>query len=367
MIRKKIAPDGVIDLFSPRSQTTAQGVVDKSRIIKTFPHESMNKIILIEDEATARTMVLSGEISSFFVIHNDYLHSGKIDFVQKEYNFLVTQTETEILRRVIVTNLLPELETAQRYLDPMRTNLIYLSEKKDRDFGGPENFWLPYIVMMLFYMLIIGSSSMMLNSITNEKKNRTMEVLLTSISPGELLMGKTIALGIAGLIQSIVWLFSSYSLLSLAGRQFSLPEGFNLETSFFAWGLVFFTLGYILYSNLMAGLGALVPNPKEGSQATLIVIFPLIIPLFFSNLVISSPNALLFVLFSIFPLTAPISMISRLSATVVPNWQLVLSVVLLIATIILVMRNVIRLFRAQNLLSGNPFKFKEFLKTFMGK
>jgi ABC-2 type transport system permease protein len=140
---------------------------------------------------------------------------------------------------------------------------------------------------------------MMLNSITFEKQNRVIEMLLTSISTNEMLIGKTIGLGLAGLFQTIVWTVSGYLLLYLSGQQFALPGSFMLSPSILLWGLVFFVLGYALYSSLMAGLGALVPNPKEGSQATLVVIFPLIIPLFFSNLVASTPNAPLFVFFSI--------------------------------------------------------------------
>ncbi|GAH69267.1 unnamed protein product, partial [marine sediment metagenome] len=258
---------------------------------QVIPEDVVDKIALINNETSAREMISSGEISSFFIIHADYLQSGDIDFVQKEYNFLISQSETENLRNVIVFNLMLDPSKAVRYLEPMNTNLVYLTEQKESDFDRSENFWLPYTVMMLFYMLIIGSSSMMLNSITNEKKNRTMEILLTSVAPRDLLIGKTIALGIAGVIQSSVWLSSSFFLLTMAGQRFALPEGFQLEASFLVWGIIFFILGYALYSNLMAGLGALVPNPKEGSQATLVIIFPLIIPLFFSNLVATAPNA----------------------------------------------------------------------------
>jgi ABC-2 type transport system permease protein len=217
--------------------------------------------------------------------------------------------------------------------------------------------------MMMFYILIIGASSLMLNSITNEKKNRVIEILLTSTSPIEMLVGKTIALGIAGLIQTTVWLGSGFILLNLAGRQFSLPDAYNLPASLLAFGLIFFLLGYGLYSSLMAGLGALVPNPKEGSQATLVVIFPLIIPLFFSSLVATAPNNPLFVFFSLFPLTSPISMVSRMSATAVPEWQVGLSIIILIGAILFTTRAAARFFRAQELLSGKSFKAKDFVKA----
>jgi ABC-2 type transport system permease protein len=364
LINRGIAPEGVNEFFGGSTATTPQGIVDYSGLIKSIPDEMKSNIVLLETEQEARQMTGSGAISAYFIIPKNYTQTGKIDFVQKNYNFLATEAQTESIKAIITRNLFSEDKIAQRYLLPMNVELVYLREQTAKDFGGSQNFWLPYSMMMLFYMLIIGASSLMLTSIVHEKQNCVMEILLTSLSPTELLVGKTISLGIAGLFQTLVWLGTGFTLVNLAGRQFSLPESFILAPSILIWGLVFFMLGYALYSSLMAGLGALVPNPKEGSQATIVVIFPLIIPLFFSNLVATSPNAPLFVFFSLFPLTSPISMVSRMSAAAIPAWQLAVSVSFLILSILAANQGVIRLFRAQALLSGKPFNVKEFINAF---
>ena len=363
LINRGIAPEGITDLFSPLNSLAPQGIVDHSGLIKSIPAGFQDIIAIIETENSARKLISEGKISAFFIISADYLGSGKVDFIQKNYNFLATENETEVFRQVITNALFSDALTADRYLSPMNITTTYLNDIAEKDFGGAENFWLPYTIMMMFYVLIIGASSLMLNSITNEKKNRVIEILLTSISPVEMLIGKTIALGIAGLIQTTVWLGSGFILLKLAGRQFSLPNAYSPPASLLAFGIIFFLFGYALYSSLMAGLGALVPNPKEGSQATLIVIFPLIIPLFFSSLVATAPNNPLFVFFSLFPLTSPISMVSRMSATSVPAWQTGLSILLLIAAILFSTRAAARLFRTQELLSGKPFKAKDFFSA----
>lgn len=363
LVNRGIAPDGITDLFTPVNSSAPQGIVDQSGLVVSIPSEIKEKISLVDSEDNARKLISNGKISAFFIIPPDYLESGKVDFIQKNYNFLATNNETEIFRQVITNALFSDASTANRYLRPMEVTTKYLKDLVEKDFGGAENFWLPYTIMMMFYILIIGASSLMLNSITNEKKNRVIEILLTSTSPIEMLVGKTIALGIAGLIQTTVWLGSGFILLNLAGRQFSLPDAYNLPASLLAFGLIFFLLGYGLYSSLMAGLGALVPNPKEGSQATLVVIFPLIIPLFFSSLVATAPNNPLFVFFSLFPLTSPISMVSRMSATAVPEWQVGLSIIILIGAILFTTRAAARFFRAQELLSGKSFKAKDFVKA----
>jgi ABC-2 type transport system permease protein len=179
----------------------------------------------------------------------------------------------------------------------------------------------------------------------------------------EMLTGKIIALGMAGLLQMVVWFGSGFFLFRLAGRQFSLGASFNLPPSILFWGLIFFLLGYALYASLMAGLGALVPNLREGNQATILVIFPLIIPILFSSSMAAAPNNPLFFALSMIPFTSPVTMISRLAATDVPLWQLLLSVFLLAGTVVLVLQSAARLFRAQNLLSGNSIKAMDLLRA----
>ena len=117
----------------------------------------------------------------------------------------------------------------------------------------------------------------------------------------------------------------------------------------------------------MAGLGALVPNLREATQATIVVIFPLIIPIFLLSFLINEPNSTLAVILSIFPLTAPVAMMTRLSAGGVPLWQTVLSAVLLAVTAVVVVRSVARMFRAQTILSGQPFSRKLFFSTLFGR
>lgn len=361
LISRGIAPEGVTDLFSQSNAIPQQAIVDQSGYVSEIPEELTDLILLLKDEQTAKELIRSNKIYSYFIIKQNYLENGQVDFVQREYNFLATRADTRNLEIVLAHNLFKDKPLSKRYLSPMETVIITLGEAVEKDFGGPDQFWLPYTIMMLFYILIIGASSLMLNSITNEKKNRVIEILLTSVSSMEMLISKTVALGLAGLLQTAVWLGSGFLLLSLAGRSFSLPAAYSIPPSLLGWGFIFFILGYALYSSLMAGLGALVPNPKEGSQATIVVIFPLIIPLFFSSLVATSPNALLFVIFSLFPLTSPVSMVSRMSATAVPVWQIALSILLLVATVYIVVKSVARMFRAQSLLSGKPFNAKEFI------
>jgi ABC-2 type transport system permease protein len=130
---------------------------------------------------------------------------------------------------------------------------------------------------------------------------------------------------------------------------------------------VFFILGYALYGSLMAGLGALVPNLKEASQATTVMIIPMLIPLVFVSALIGEPNGVIAVVLSLIPLTAPVAMMTRLAAGNVPVWQVIAAAVFMGAMTYFVVRAVAGMFRAQNLLSGQAFNLKRFFQALAGK
>ncbi len=242
-----------------------------------------------------------------------------------------------------------------------------LSAAPQRAESNMLTFFLPYAVTMLFYIIILSAASLLLSSVAKEKENRMMEILLVSVTPRQLLTGKIVALGMVGLLQTIVWVGTGRLLLARSGTTFNLPIAFQLPPSFLFWGLIFFLLGYAVYASLMAGLGALVPNLREASQATIVVIFPLIIPIVLLSVLINDPNSTLAVILSLFPLTSPVAMMTRLSAGNVPLWQTTLSAVLLAVTAVMIVRSVARMFRAQTILSGQPFSRKLFFSTLFGR
>jgi ABC-2 type transport system permease protein len=157
-------------------------------------------------------------------------------------------------------------------------------------------------------------------------------------------------------------------LLNLSGQTFKLPSSINLPVSFLVWGLVFFLLGYAVYASLMAGLGALAPNLREASQATFVLTLPLMIPLFLSSTVfMRAPNGAIAIVLSLFPLSAPVAMMARLSAGGVTWWHPWLALVLLAGTAVLIVRLVAGMFRAQALLSGQAFNLKAYFRALAGK
>ena len=165
----------------------------------------------------------------------------------------------------------------------------------------------------------------------------------------------------------VVWFGSGFIIMRLGGTTLNIPANLQLPPSLLLWSILFFLLGYGMYGGLMAGIGAIVPNLREASQASYVIIIPVIIPMLMIGSTINDPNGMLATAISIFPLTAPVAMITRLSTGIIPLWQPILAAFLLLGTVILVIRSVAGLFRSQILLTGQKFNIIIFFRALLGK
>jgi len=350
---------------------TREGYVDLSGIIRQVPEGiPPGTFVAFPDEASARSALASGEIGAFYIVPQDYVQKGEIIYVRPDFNPLSTDTtQSSLFQWILQVNLLNgDMIKASLVNGPRSVEGKSLAAAPQATADNPLAYWTPYAITLLFYMLIIGSASLLLNNISKEKENRVIEMLLTSVTPIQLLTGKIVGLGIVGLGQAILWLGTSMLLLNRSGQMLQLASSIHLPASFLTWGLVFFLLGYAIYASLMAGLGALAPNLREASQATFVILIPLMIPLFLSSSVfMEAPNGTIATVLSLFPLCAPVAMMARLSAGGVPWWQPWLSAFLLAGTAVLIVRGVAGMFRAQALLSGQEFKVKKYFRALLGK
>jgi ABC-2 type transport system permease protein len=370
------APNVVSEVLGPGGQGSAQkqGYVDLSGLIKEMPPSASGDALqAFPTESAARQALSAGKIGAYYVISKDYLQTGDITLVEPDFNPLnaFDSGNTLLVNQIqyyLQFNLLGgDTRLANRVAQPLNLQTTLLEPGQQRDQNNPMTFLLPYAVTMIYYVTILMASSLLLNSVTKEKETRVVEILMSTITPRQMLSGKIIGLGFVGLLQTVLWVGTGYGLLRLSGRTFSLPAAFQLPPSFLAWGLLFFLLGYAVYASLMAAVGALVPNLREASQATFVVIMPMLIPLLTISILIDQPDGPLATVLSIFPLTAPVAMMTRLAGTDVPLWQVLLAVLLLAGTVVLIVRAVANMFRAQTLLSGQPFNLRRFFSALGGR
>jgi ABC-2 type transport system permease protein len=274
---------------------------------------------------------------------------------------------TRHLEWLLVANLLGDTELAEKVWNPINVTFTAQDPQLDEN----EDSWvvelLPNMMSFALYMVIIMSSGVMIAAVTDEKKNRVMEVLLSSVSTDQLIAGKIIAVGVLGLFIIAAWLIVFWAIAKFGGQALSIPQGFTLPTNLLVWSIVFALFGYAIYGAQMAGVGALVPDIKDSRSITFIVLAPLILVYVFLVAIVANPNGLIAVILSFFPLTSPIAMVARMAATDIPWWQSLIAALLQLAAIIFIIRLVARLFHAQTLLSGQSVSAKQYYKVLMGR
>ena len=366
-------------------QMEIEGYIDQSGLIQVIPPDlPEGHLISYENEDQAQQDLAAGEISAYYIIPPDYLEKGEISYVFPETRPLIANGQEWVMKWTLLVNLLGgDLEAADQIWNPVwnldERNIsasaaqgnLDGSEACSRPGSACESNdlirYIPSIMAALFFVSFMNSSTMLFTSIGIEKENRTLEVLLLSISPRQMLAGKTIGLASAGLLQTMIWMGAVFVIFNLGGSTLNLPENFTFPVYILAWSLIFFVCGFGVYASLMAGVGALVPKMKDAGAANLIAISPLLLGYIVGILapLAEAADGLIPVILSFFPLTSPIVMVTRLTDSIVPMWQLILSAALLLATNILINRATASLFHAQNLLSGQPFSAKRYFKLLL--
>ena len=354
----------------PSEGAVIDGYVDLAGIITAFPDWiEEDQLLAFDSTEAARAATEEGNIQGFYVISPDYLETGNVQYYLRDFNPFSTMGISGMMDALIEYNLLgADQRLFAAYANPIQLEWVDLTPTEaEQHTETIANFYVPYGVTLLFYFLTFSSASLLLNSLAKEKENRVMEILMNAVKPHQLLTGKILALGLVGLLQLVVWLGSGLVLLRLGGNTLNLPVSLQLSPNLLFWGIPFFITGYLIYATIMAGVGALVPNLREASQATFMVIIPLLIPLFLASNIIEAPDTTLSVVLSLIPFTATSTIMTRLAVGSVPLWQLLTSLGLMVVTFFFLIRAVSGMFKTQLLLTGQKFSIGLYLKYLMGK
>lgn len=351
-------------LLSGETQAILIGYVDQARLVRDFPQGFPRQLLQeFPDEAEAQAALERGDLQRYYLIPADYIATGELLSVERDLKPFTRFGGTDLLANLLNYNLATGAQTPALLVDPLpQVTERALAPQEERGLGGYDTFGgyiVPFAVLFIFFFVLTMSGGFMLQSVAKEKENRVAEVLLLSLRPRELMLGKIVGLGIVALVQMSIWMGGSLltldrsrALLNLAADAVILPPGF------LGWALAFFLLGYLTYAALLGAIGALAPTAREGSQFTFIVMLPLMLPLWFQSAFIQSPNGVLATFFSLFPLSAPMAMITRMVVATVPLWQSLLSLGLLALTAYGLVLLSARFFRADTLLSDAALDWK---------
>ncbi len=356
--------------FVPSDEVT--GYVDSSGLLTAELPQYAGRFVPYADEASARAALVAREITSYFVVPPDYLQTGHIVVYGTEGGFSTyVETDEGILPYFLVDQLLagrvdPAIQ--ERVQNPAAVVLVRLDEAGQISDEGPFNwlgdFVLPYLLSVLFFITIFVTSGYLLQGVAEEKEGRVIEILVSSVSPTQLLAGKILGLGALGLLQVFVWTASVAGLLMVATAAFALVGVISISLGTVVLGVVYYLLGYLLYATLMAAGGALGTSARESQQMGSLVSIGAVIPMMTMGVIISNPGAPLAVVLSYIPLSAPVMMLMRLGFGPVPVQQVVISLVLLVAGIAVSVWAGAKVFRVGLLMYGKRPSLRDIVRAF---
>lgn len=247
-----------------------------------------------------------------------------------------------------------DLETVTKGASLVTYKVTKEGKATRRDFGG--TYIAAFIFAMILLMSIITYGVTALRGILEEKSSRIIEVLLSSVTPFELMMGKIIGISLVGLTQIGTYAVTggALSLYGLSapstGMLGRIMAAFTPATM--AFFVLYFLLGFVLFLAVFAAIGSMVNSEQEAQHMQQPVVWALVIPMYATFFFINSPDALLTRIVSLFPFFTPMVMLMRITVMTPPWWEIALSVVIMLATIVGVIWVVARIFRVGILMYG---------------
>lgn len=307
------------------------------------------KFTQYSDVAKAKQDLGSGTLSGYLIIPEDYIKTGIVESYVMGKGTDIPHKE---LSELMVNNLLKDKvdeETLQRVKDPItfkRFSIETTGEVSEKGLSDLlEDFALPYLIGILLLISIFTSSGYLLQSVAEEKESRIIEILLSSVTPMEMLTGKIVGLGSVGLLQIAIWLSVGFAGLIYV---FAL----SINPFLLILSLAYFVLGFLLFASMMGAVGAISGSMRESQQLIPIFTFPAIAPMLFMQVLITEPDGMLSMFFSMFPLTSPVAMLIRMGVSDVPAYQIAVSLIILIVSVYFVIIASARLFRVGLLMYG---------------
>ena len=375
-------------LFAPRIGE----VIKKSQ--NADSSETKKTEVLIKSNSSEINKVLPTIVTSFpqanVKITNDSIEQIKSKIKDQSVNFAFILS-SDLKSYTYLTNVSilqdPNLQTMDTLLKTIYSNLYLkkhgLSDTQITEVQNPnithtiesisedgsKNFWYAYVMVFVLYMVIIIFGQKVAMSVVTEKTSRAMEVLITSASPVALMFGKIIASSVAGIIQIAAIFGSAFISYGVNKPYFEnnaiITTLFNFPASLVGYLLIFFLLGFLVYSFLFGAMASTVSKIEDLSSALMLIQIVFVIGFVASTSAMSSGevNSAFMKFLSLFPLTSPMAMFTRIAMSEVPGLEILLSVVFLIFATILIGYIAAKIYRVGVVMYGTKPTLRKIIKA----
>lgn len=364
---------GGVDLYSTLFDTrgdelTQMGYVDQAGGFDSYSDQGVVQLIPFSSKAEAHDALLQNKIDEYILIPADFSATGVIQRFS-----MSRELETPVIKRIAIQTFLSwnlldgqvPPDTITRALTPLNLQVTRLEEDGSiaSSQGNIANIIIPSIFGFLMSMALMFGSSSLIAGLGEEKESRLIEVLTSSVSVTQLLVGKVLALGAAGLLQVLLWLASAPLILKLGSSSIGgFLSTIQIPSNFILLGVVYFILGYLLFSVLSLMVGGITSTATDAHNLSMFYIMAGYVPLWTFGAFINFPDHPIWVILSIFPITAPVQTMLILGVSDIPAWQMAASIGTLLISIIVVQFISVKTFRAFMLMYGKRLSIKEIVQ-----
>lgn len=325
-----------------------------------FPSSSWTKV---NTTSEAEKIIKNGDAEAGFILES-----------LNKYSYLVDNSGFTDTNQMIFENLLSSLNQQSYAIEHNLDindlqSVIHPSFESDVTILGKDsanNFFYVYIFIFAMYMMILLYGQLIAVSVTSEKSNRAIEVLVTSASSNSLIFGKVIAAALASFLQVGIILASGMITYSLNSKAWNgiLDGVFKIPSNILLTFILFGAVGYLFYSFIFGALGALVSKTEDISSSIGPITLIFVIVFFISMFGLTNSNSLLIKIASFIPFSSSMTMLIRVAMGTVSNIEIIISFVILLISTILTALGAAKIYRLGTLMYGNPIKLRNALKWF---
>ncbi len=341
----------LVDRFTNRCQNTLITQDGKSQFF-FIPFDSENE---------ALDSILSKNIDGYMVIPYSVMDSGQVRyFSQSLSNIKIYTGLRRILNQVVIEQRMIDQKIDIALVGELSRKIEFETYEIDEEGKASEgdelsSFLVPYLFLMILFMTVFMSGQLLLRSVMEERTSRTIEILLSSVTPDEIMKGKILGLGSLGMVQMIFYLIVGLSITHYKGYA-------SIELSQIPIFLIYFITGYLFYAAIFAAMGTFFTSEQEAQQSSGVISLVAILPMVFATYFISNPESVFTLSTSYIPPLTPFMMIIRLGTGTVEINEILYTTLLMIGSCWLMLKVSGKIFRTAILLYGKKITLKEVFK-----
>lgn len=403
MVAMMAGPAIIMEFSTPSDKTIA--VIDRSGII--YPEllkesRNLDYLKVVKTDVPVDSALKVEDYDGVFVVGRDivtnpenatlYTHeSGSID-MESTFNSVISQTvEDQRLKKYNIANLDEILDEVK--VDSGIKTIRITDDGEEKDVSSMVSFFLGIVMTFILYMFLIMYGQMVMTSIIEEKNNRVLELIVSSVKPTQLMMGKIIGVGLVAIFQIAIWavivcvmsglimpmilpeeVMSEVSMFnagtfnaSTSGNDPDMIKAIAMVTSvgyiakLFLYMALFLIGGFLFYASIFAAIGSSVDNVQDASQLQTFALMPILLAIIFSMSVGSDPNSTLAVWLSMIPFTSPMVMLARIPFDIA-TWQIWVSLAILFVSFIFMAWFAGKIYRVGIFMYGKKPSIKDLIR-----